>query len=62
MTTLADQAIQGVQELRADVEALETHVARLEAIVQVMLEEAAAGRLTDSAVEILKEIPTIQPI
>jgi hypothetical protein len=60
MTTLADQAMEGIHELREHIEALDTHVARLEGIVQVLLEEAAAGRIEDAAAEILKALPRIE--
>ena len=60
MTTLADQAMESVYELREHVEALDTHVARLEGIVQVLLEEAAEGRIVEAAADILKALPRIE--
>ena len=60
MTTLADQAMEGIEDLRSHIEALDTHVARLEGIVQVLLEEASEGRIVEAAGEILKALPRIE--
>ena len=60
MTTLADEAMAGVEDLRVHVETLESHVARLEGVIHVLLEETIAGRLNESAPEILKAMPRIQ--
>ena len=49
-----------IEALSEHIEALDTHVARLEGIVQVLLEEAAAGRIEDAATEILKALPRIE--
>jgi hypothetical protein len=44
------------QELRAHIETLEAHVARLEGVVSVMLEEIEAGRIQESAATIREEL------
>ena len=60
MTSLGSQAMREIHELQAHVEALESHVARLEGIVQALLEEAAAGRLQASADQILSALPRLE--
>ena len=40
------------EELQAHIEALEEHVARLEGIIQVILEEIEAGTILESAASI----------
>ncbi len=40
------------EELRDHVDTLEQHVARLESVIQVMLEEIEAGTIRDSAASI----------
>jgi predicted transcriptional regulator len=42
-------ALQTIHELRAHVGILEEHVARLESIIQVMLEEIEAGTIQETA-------------
>ena len=49
-----------IEELRVHVEALETHVARLEGIIHVMLEQAEAGTLGEAAASIRQALPKIE--
>ena len=44
--------LQTIHELREHVEILEEHVARLESIMQVMLEEIEAGTIKETAASI----------
>lgn len=60
LTTLADEAMAAIEDLRNHVETLESHVARLEGIIHVLLEETIAGRLEESAPEMLRAMPRVQ--
>ena len=44
--------LQTIRELREHVEILEEHVARLESIIQVMLEDIDAGTIQETAASI----------
>ena len=46
-----------VEELRVHIEALETHVARLEGILYVLLEQLEAGTIEESAASIRAQLP-----
>ena len=47
------------QEVAAHLEALETHVARLEGVLHVMLQEIENGTIQDSAAEIRAALPRL---
>ncbi len=49
-----------VEEVKVHLEALETHVARLEGIIHVMLEQAEAGTLEEAAASIREALPRIE--
>ena len=49
-----------VEELRVHIEALETHIARLEGIIHVMLEQLEAGTIEESAASIRAQLPKIE--
>ena len=49
-----------VEELRVHIEALETHVARLEGIIHVMLEQIEAGTIEEAAASIRETLPRIE--
>jgi hypothetical protein len=51
-----------IEELRTHVTNLERHVAHLEGILAVLLEDIAAGRIFDSAAGILAEFKPIEPV
>lgn len=53
-------ALQTIHELREHVGTLEEHVARLEGIIQVMLEEIEAGRIAQTAPSIRKALATAE--
>ena len=46
-----------VEELKVHIEALETHVARLEGILYVLLEQLEAGTIEESAASIRAQLP-----
>jgi len=48
-------------ELMARIEALESHVARLEGIIHVMLEQIEVGNIQQVAGQIRAELPRIDP-
>ena len=48
-----------IEEIRAHVEVLESHVARLEGIIRVMLEELEAGSIQATAAAIREQMPRI---
>ena len=50
-----------VEQLRVHIEALETHLARLEGVVHDMLEELESGDIRETAAEIRKALPPIEP-
>lgn len=47
------------QEVAAHLEALESHVARLEGVLHVMLQEIENGTIQDSAAEIRAALPRL---
>jgi hypothetical protein len=47
------------QEVAAHLEALETHVARLEGVLHVMLQEIENGTIQDSAAQIRAALPRL---
>ena len=49
-----------VEELKAHIETLETHVARLEGIIHVMLEQLEAGTIQETAAQIKETLPRIE--
>jgi hypothetical protein len=49
------------QEVMTHIEVLETHVARLEGIIHVMLEQIEAGTIQQVAAEIRAELPRLDP-
>ena len=49
-----------VEELKAHIETLETHVARLEGIIHVMLEQIEAGTIEKAAASIQEALPRIE--
>ncbi len=49
-----------VEELKAHIEVLETHLARLEGIIHVMLEQIEAGTLEEAAASIRAALPRIE--
>ena len=48
-----------VEELKVHIESLETHVARLEGILYVLLEQVA-GTIEESATSIREQLPRIE--
>ncbi len=46
-----------VEELRVHIETVETHVARLEGILYVLLEQLEAGTIEESAASIRAQLP-----
>ncbi len=50
-----------IQELRAHIDPLEEHVARLEGIIHVMLEQLELGTIQETASEIREALPRIEP-
>ncbi len=46
-----------VDELKLHIETLETHVARLEGIIHVMLEQLEAGTIQETAAQIKETLP-----
>ena len=48
-------------ELKNHIDSLETHVARLEGIMFVMLEQLEAGTIQETAAQIRAELPRIEP-
>lgn len=49
------------EEVMAHVATLESHVARLEGIIHVMLEQIEAGTIQQVAAQIRAELPRIEP-
>ena len=49
-----------IDNLRAHIESLETHVARLEGIIYVMLEQLEAGTIQGTAAQIRAELPRFE--
>ena len=49
-----------LEELQAHIETLETHVARLEGIIHVMLEQIESGTLEEAAASIREALPRIE--
>ncbi len=49
-----------IEELRVHIESLETHVARLEGIIHVMLEQIEAGTLEEAAASTRAQLPKIE--
>ncbi len=57
---LGREIMSEVDELRVHIEALETHVARLEGIFYVLLEQLEAGTIEESAASIRAQLPRIE--
>ena len=49
-----------IEELKVHIESLETHVARLEGILYVLLEQLEAGTIEESAASIREQLPRIE--
>ena len=49
-----------IEELKVRIESLETHVARLEGILYVLLEHLEAGTIEESAASIREQLPRIE--
>jgi len=47
------------ETLMAHIESLETHVARLEGVLHVLLEQLEAGTIQETAADIRRELPRL---
>ena len=47
------------ETLMAHIESLETHVARLEGVLHVLLEQLEAGTIQETAADIRRELPKL---
>ncbi len=48
------------EELRERIETIETHVARLEGVIHVLLEQLEAGTIAETAADIRAALPRIE--
>ena len=61
MVTAQEFQVNQYEEIMAHVATLESHVARLEGIIHVMLEQIEAGTIQQVAAQIRAELPRIEP-
>lgn len=56
-----DDHMDDYAELKAHIDSLESHVARLEGIIFVLLEQLEAGTIQETAAQIRAELPRLEP-